>query len=267
MITLLLAGLLQASGIPIPPPASYVNDFAHVLPADAVARIDRIIQDVRARSGGEIVVVTWSRLQGRDVADVARAIGREWKVGAGGPPGTRARNAGVIILLVPKESSDDGRGHSRIETGSGAEGFLTDATTGAIQDEALPFFMARDYGGGVELMTRRVAERFAREFSFTLDSSIGPSTAPPRRAPSRSGRGGLGIPPVLIFVVLWVVLSLLRGGRRRRGGLPWIIPVGGWTSGSYGGSRGGFGGGGFGGGFGGFGGGGGFSGGGSSRSW
>ena len=269
MLTLFLAGLLQGSGIQIPPASGYVNDFANVLSADAIARIDRIIQDVRAKSGGEIVVVTWPRLQGHDVADVARTIGREWKVGAAGPPGTRARDAGVIILIVPKETSDDGHGHTRIETGRGAEGFLTDATTGTFRDEALPLFMDRNYAGGIELMTRRVAERFAREFNFRLDSSLGTSPPPPARAPPRQARRGLGIPPFAYLLIIWLVLSLLRGGRRRGSALPWIIPMGGgWTRSGYGGSSGGgFGGGIGGGGFGGFGGGGGFSGGGSSGSW
>ena len=48
---------------------------------------------------GEIVVVTLPDLGGRPPEDVARQIGRQWRVGASGTgPGDRARNAGVIIL-------------------------------------------------------------------------------------------------------------------------------------------------------------------------
>ena len=133
-----LSLLAQLGQIQLPKPVGYVNDFAHVIPADAAARIERIIQDVRAKSGGEIVVVTLPDLKGRDPADVALEIGRQWKVGKAGGPGDRARNTGVIILVVPKETSSDGRGHVQIGTGQGAEGFITDATTGAIQDEAIP---------------------------------------------------------------------------------------------------------------------------------
>src|SRR6185295_2196236 len=100
--------------------------------------LNGIIADVKAKSGGEIVVVTWPDLKGRDASEVARTIGREWKVGAKGGPGDRARNAGTIILVVPRHTSSDGHGHVRIEVGSGAEGFITDATAGAIQDEAIP---------------------------------------------------------------------------------------------------------------------------------
>jgi uncharacterized protein len=273
--SLLLALALAArlGQIQIPTPVGYVNDFAHVLSAQASARIDKIIQDVRAKSGGEIVVVTLPDLKGRDPADVSREIGRQWKVGAKGGPGDRARNAGVIILLVPRQTSSDGRGHVRIEVGQGAEGFLTDATTGAIQDEALSALREGDYSSGLELITWRVAQRFAGEFGFALDTSLIVTEPRPIEGVSRV-RGAGGIPPFVWLILFFVVLSILsRSGRRRRGCggcIPIFLPfpTGGGGRGGWGG---GFGGGGFGGGggggFGGFGGGGGFSGGGSGRSF
>src|SRR5438874_1457362 len=163
----LVAGILL-QGIQIPQPQGYVNDFAHVIHPAQQQRMAAIIDDVRAKSGGEIVVVTLPDIGTHDVADVAREIGRQWKVGAAGKPGDPARNTGVIILVVPKETSSDGRGHLRIENGRGAEGFITDATTGQIRDEALTHFRQGDYGGGIELMTLRVAQRYASEFRFTL---------------------------------------------------------------------------------------------------
>src|SRR3954469_7557802 len=187
MITLRLIGLLLLQGLQIPQPTGYVNDFAHIIDAATKARLEAIAADVKAKSGGEIVVVTLADLKDRPVEDVARQIGRDWKVGAKGNPGDRAKNAGVIILVVPKESSSDGRGHLRIETGYGAEGFLTDATTGAIQDEALDRFRAGDYSGGIELMTQRVAERYGTEFGFTLDPS---SAAPPPQQRAQRRRQG-----------------------------------------------------------------------------
>ena len=42
----------------LPAPRGYVNDFAGVISGDDQQRIDRIVQDVRAKSGGEIVIVT-----------------------------------------------------------------------------------------------------------------------------------------------------------------------------------------------------------------
>src|SRR5262245_2232313 len=100
---LILALAAQLGQIQVPTPVGFVNDFANVISPQTSARLDRIVQNVREKSGGEIVVVTLPDLNGRDPADVAREIGRQWRVGAAGGPGERARNAGVIILLVPKE--------------------------------------------------------------------------------------------------------------------------------------------------------------------
>jgi uncharacterized protein len=262
----LLGALLLLQGGPqIPAPRGLVNDFANVLPAASAARMERVAQDVRTKSSGEIAIVTLPDLQGRDPADMALRIGREWKVGNMAAIGDRSRNAGVVILLVPKETSSDGRGYCRVETGQGAEGFITDATSAAICREATPAFQQRDYGTGLELVTLLVAQRYAGEFGFTLDTAL---EVPRMRTPARSTRGTGSISPLFLLIALFFVLSLLGGGRRRGCGgcLPIFLPMPG-----FGGGRGGWGGGGFGGGggggFGGFGGGGGFSGGGGGSSW
>ena len=256
-----------------------------MLSAATVARLNAIAFDLRQKSGGELAIVTLADLGGRDVADIALRIGREWGVGANARIGDRTRNAGVVIVVVPKETSSDGRGHVRVEVGQGAEGFIPDAVAGDIQREAIPFFQRRDYDSAVVLMATRVAERFAAEFNLSLDSALVPPRPPPSRVRMPTG----GFPPgllLLLFVVIFVVLTniaqrnAMRGRRgRSRGGcngcltLLWAAQASqyrgrgyrsGWGGGGFGGGS--FGGGG-GGGFGGFGGGGGFSGGGSSGSW
>ncbi len=237
-----------------------VNDFANIIPVDQAARIEALANDVRAKSGGEIAVVTLSDLGGRDVNEIALRIGREWKVGANAKIGDAKRNAGVVILVVPKETSKDGNGHVRIENGQGSEGFLTDGQTGDIVREAIPLMQRRDYGDAIELMTQRVAQHFASSFGFALDSSA-PAPVQPRMSTRPQSTGGF--PPQLAFIIFVLLVMLLSRGRGS--GCLWLALSsgrGGWS----GGGGGGFGSGG-GGGFGGFGGGGGFSGGGSSGSW
>jgi uncharacterized protein len=256
MKMLLLSALMLLQGPTIPAPTGMVSDFAGVVTPERERAIERIAQFVRAQSGGEIAVVTLADLAGRDVGDVALRIGREWGVGAKANVGDRARNAGVVLLVVPKETSADGRGYISIQTGQGTEGFITDATAGDIRREAIPLLQAQDYGGAMELMTFRIAERFAAEFGFSMDS-VGVA-APPQREESGGGNGAF----IIVFLIFFVLLPMLNA-RGRRGGRGLYIPpviIGG-------GGFGGFGGGGGGGGFGGFGGGGGFSGGGSSGSW
>lgn len=259
----LLLTTLAAQEPQIPAPRGYVNDFAGVIAAENAARIERVIEDVRAKSGGEIVVVTLRDIGDRNVGDVALQIGRDWKVGAAAEVGDRKRNTGLVILVVPKETSSDGKGHISLMTGNGTEGFITDSRAGDIRREAVPLLMERDYGAAIELMTRRVAELYSAEFNFVLDGATAVSRAPPeRRSQPR------GLPPGLFVLALVIMIMLLSSGRRGGNGCLWFL-LGQAMSGGRGG-YGGFsgGGGGFGGGgFGGFGGGGGFSGGGSSGSW
>ena len=103
VISTLVAVAFQ--GLQIPAPVGYVNDFANVIAPQYKSQMERIIEDVRAKSGGDIVVVTLPDLGGRPQEDVARMIGREWGVGKKGNPGEPTRNYGVVILLVPKETS------------------------------------------------------------------------------------------------------------------------------------------------------------------
>jgi uncharacterized protein len=257
----LATGLPGQAGVQVPAPRGFVSDFAEVIAPAEEARIRILVERVQAGSRGEIAVVTLRDIAGRDVGDIALQIGRDWGVGAKAPVGDKARNAGVVVLLVPRETSSDGSGHISIQVGQGAEGFITDGMAGDIRREALPLLQVGAYGRALELITARLAERDSAEFAFALDSAL----VPPRRAPSSDG-----IPPFvlfLVFVAIVVVLNMTNRGRR--GGnliLPIPIPMGrrrgGWGGGGFGG-----GGGGFGGGFGGFGGGGGFSGGGSSGSF
>ncbi len=246
VISAMPAALAAQSTPPIPRPTGRVSDFANVIAAEDEARITQLIEQVLAGSRGEIAVVTLPDLAGREVGDVALAIGREWGVGAAADVGDRARNAGVVVLLVPRESSQDGSGHISIQVGQGAEGFINDAIAGDIRREATPQLQQGAYGPAIALITARLAERYAAEFGFALDSTL----VPPRRSSDEGRRFPWGILPLIIWVII-------NGAARRRGRGGMVVvpfPIG----------RGGFGGGFGGGGFGGFGGGGGFSGGGSS---
>src|SRR6185437_4805786 len=127
---------------------------------------------VRAKSRGEMTIVTLPDIGTRDVQEIALQIGRQWKVGKAGTPGDPTRNAGAVILLVPKETSSDGRGHCFVATGRGAEGFLNDAKVADMCREATPAFMVKDYSTGLELVTLRTAQEFAKEFNFSLDTAL-----------------------------------------------------------------------------------------------
>ena len=121
----LIPAAAGAQGYRAPQPMGYVNDFAGVIPPEAEAAMLRVIDDVRAKSGGEIVVVTLDSLGGYPASDVALEIGRQWRVGRSGDAGDVSRNTGTIILLAMKERS--GRAGVFIEDGAGTFTGLTRA--------------------------------------------------------------------------------------------------------------------------------------------
>ena len=234
-----LALLLQ---IAVPAPRGYVNDFAAVLDSQSVRHMDAVIAEVRDKTRGEIAVVTLADIHDRSASDVAVQIGREWGVGAKGEAGDRAKNLGVVLLLVPMKNHQRGTGQIFISTGRGAEGFLTDAATGRIRDAMIPYLGREDYAAGLSVGVDLIAQAFAKEFGVTLDSAEhvpAPVATPVPRIPIGS---------IITVVIIIIILSRLnRGNRRRRRRIWWGGGWGGWGGGGGGGGWGGLGGGGGGG--------------------
>ncbi|HEX6746619.1 MAG TPA: TPM domain-containing protein [Longimicrobium sp.] len=258
----------RAQQLQIPEPTGYVNDFAGVIPAEYRDSIQAVIDDVRAKSGGEIVVVTLPNAQGRDASTVAREIGRQWQVGKKGDPNTPDRNTGAVVLVTMEDR------HWRIETGTGTMTFIPAGEAGRIGRGVLvPELAAGNPGRGIYLAVSALAQAYAEHFGFQLSPVVAPVSVPRGEPAGDRGYRGGGGSQIWIFIAFIVIMLLLSGGGRRRGCLPVFLPFpmgGGGGRHGGGGWGGGWGGGGFGGGgggFGGFGGGGGFSGGGAGGDW
>lgn len=239
-----------------PQPVGYVNDLARALDAESAAQMEDLIERLRAATGAEIAVVTLPSIGNYDPAEVALAIGRKWKVGAKAEIGDQRRNAGVVLLLVPRRSDDPNSGHIRIEVGQGLEGIVTDARAAQVRDLMRTYLALGKYGEGLLTGTRELSGLIARGFGVA-DTSL-TRYQPVAGSGDNATRVIGNLVPLLLFIFFMLMVSGAFGGRRRRrSGLYWGGP---WIGGGWGGG-GGFGGGG--GGFGGFGGGGGFSGGGA----
>jgi uncharacterized protein len=234
-------------------PVGYVNDFASVIDPESAAQMEDLIKRLRAATGAEIAVVTLPSIGDREASEVALAIGRKWKVGSKAEIGDARRNAGIVLLLVPRRAGDPNSGQIRVEVGQGLEGIVTDAAAGQVRDLMRPELSDEKYGPGLLAGTRALSSLVARGFGVA-DTSL---TSYQPDSGSGGSPGSSNLIPILFFIVFLVLASGAGGRRRRRRGVYWGGP---WIGGGWGGG-GGFGGGG--GGFGGFGGGGGFSGGGA----
>ena len=239
---------------PRPSPPRLVNDLAGALGPAEVAALEQKLVAYDDTTGTQIAVVVVPTTGGGAPSEYAVELGRAWGVGQEGD------DNGVVVLVALEDRE------VFIATGYGAEGGLTDATSGRIvRDVIVPAFRRGNFFGGLDAATDAIIAALAGEF------------APPERAAS-DGDGG-AIQSVLCFLfVLFIVLVVISsrhapppssGGarRRRRRSGPGIVVLPGF-GGGFGGGGGGFGsGGGFGGGgFGGFG-GGSFGGGGAGGSW
>lgn len=249
-------------------PDGYLTDQANLVDPATASAITDLASRLRSATGAELAVVTLPTIEDQAPNEVALTIGRVWGVGAKGEVGDQARNAGMVLLVVPRTS--DHKGELYLSTGRGVEGILTDAISGRVLDLMIPDLREQRYGAALLLGTRAIAATVAKGYGVN-DSAL--AAADPFR--QRSGGKGERFPPFLVFVLIIIAIIVISNigkggggggrGRRRRGSvLPGIIFGGSGWGGGFGG--GGFGGGG-GGGFGGFGGGGGFSGGGAGRSF
>jgi len=249
----MLLALLQVA---IPRPRGHVNDFAGILDALAVARLDSSLAHLRERTGAEVAVVTLSDLGGRAPAEVAVRIGRDWGVGAKAGPGDPRNNLGVVVLLKPLERGRRGTGAVFIATGRGAEGVLPDSRVGRIRDRMIPYLAREEYAAGVAVGVAEIVRALE-------EATPGPTRrAPQGRQPGWRFALGMLIPLLVLLLLVFLVIKSRAGTpprrRRWRGPrVPGAPPI--WWGGGGGGRSGG----GFSGGFGGFGGGGGFSGGGA----
>jgi uncharacterized protein len=239
----------------LPKPTDYVNDYAHVLSADAIARLDRICAELdHTAANAQVAVITIHNLDGDDAADYASRLEDKWHMGKKGS------DRGVLLLLAVDDHQ------YRIDVGYGLEGILPDGKIGDIGREMRVDLRSGDYDDAILQAVGQIGQVIAEDAHVTLAEQPPAEQTMPQGAHHGHPFGGL---------ILFIIFFVLFGGS-------WISRLlfgavlfnnwrgGGWGGGSWGsgggwGGGGGLGGGG-GGGFGGFG-GGSFGGGGAGGSW
>ena len=197
-----------------------VVDNADILsPADE-ASLTAKLEALETQTQRQFVVVTVPDLQGYDEQTFTYQLGREWGIG------DAERDDGVILLVAMAERK------VRIEVGYGLEGYLTDALSSIIiQNAIVPRFRDGDFPGGIIAGS---------------DAIIAQLQLPPEEAArisqeasaERQSDGGFPIGTLiwLGFMFFFFVLPIIRGGSRRRryrskGKGPWGKRGGGQTAG------------------------------------
>ncbi len=236
-----------------PDPPRLVNDYAGVLSASEVQALENKLVAFNDSTSNQIAVVIVNDLQGYDRSDFAYRVARDWGVGQGD------FNNGLLILVKTKTESSPGQ--IFIATGYGLEGAIPDIACADIIDrEILPGFRQNDYYGGLNAGTDVLMALAAGEYSYQSYAGDSSSAAVP---------GIVFFIIIIIFIILvsagssnnkhlkksgtgnlplWLLLSMMGGGRSHGGSWGGFSGGGGRSSGGGFGGCGGFGGGGFGGG-------------------
>ena len=127
-IAFLLVSISSFAQIPVdkipakPNPPRLVNDLADILSDGQEETLENKLVAFNDSSSTQIAVVTVESLNGYPIEDFAIGILRNWGIGQ------KEQDNGVLLLV------SEGDREVRIETGSGSEGFLTDALFKYIKD-------------------------------------------------------------------------------------------------------------------------------------
>ena len=260
IVTFLMGGVsIIAQDIPdAMQPPRLVNDFANILSADQVNRLESKLVRFNDSTSTQIAVVIVKSLNGYEVNDFTQRLGQKWGIGQKG------KKNGIVVLVKPKYPNE--KGAYSIQTGYGLEGVLPDITCKRIEEnELVPEFRKGDYYSGIDKATTTIMSITKGEFTAEQYNK--------RKA--KNEPYGILIPIIIIafFVILfrsggknmnsmgkqlpfWAALGLFMSMNNGRHSGSWSDFQGG--GGGFGGDSGG--------GFGGFG-GGSFGGGGAGGSW
>lgn len=119
-------------------PTGFVNDYAQVMSTEEVNSLESKLVSFEKNTTNEISVVTIKSLDGDTIENVAQEIFTKWEIGK------KDKNNGVLLLISIAEHK------TRIHTGYGVEGDLTDIGTSYIQSDVIaPAFRSGDFYRGI----------------------------------------------------------------------------------------------------------------------
>ena len=230
VLVLCLAGatLLSAAEVIPPKPAAYFNDYANVVPKERALALNEKLAQFERDSSNQILVVVYPKMESdSDVFDYSYRVKEQWGVGQKG------KNNGAVLFVFVQDRK------MFLHVNYGLEGVLPDITAKDITEHVIkPRFKTGDYAGGLEAGINAIIQATRGEYKGS-----GKTVQESRSKAPSSGCGPLGF-----LILLIVVLSLMRLGRRRGGyrysgmGGPFVSSGwgGGWSGGSSSSSGGGF---------------------------
>ncbi|MEL7189628.1 MAG: TPM domain-containing protein [Pseudomonadota bacterium] len=126
----------------------HVVDEADILSPEFERQLTFKLAQLEQDTLVQLVVVTASSLEGRNVADYTRDLANAWDIG------DEDRDDGIVILVAPNER------RIRIAVGYGLETSVTDKEAKVIIDESiLPEFRENRYEAGIDAGVDRLTKK------------------------------------------------------------------------------------------------------------
>lgn len=209
LILLLLALACPAAlrALAVPQLKGRVNDYANILSASEIARLEAKLRQFEQTDSTQVVVLTIPSLEGDDLEEYSIRVAEAWKIG------WKGLDNGVILLISHAEKK------LRIEVGRGLEGKLTDLVSGRIiRSVIVPYFRQGDFDGGVEAGTTAIIGAVRGEFKASDRGRSGGA-----KEGKRSGSSMFTLGIFLIIVLLFLAaISKILGAAAGAIGLPLV---------------------------------------------
>ena len=160
-LAIVIASTAFCAEIEFPKYTGSVNDFAGVIDAENVTKLNVIANKLKENTGAELAVVTVRSTYPLDSKSYATQLFEKWSIGK------KDKDNGLLILFVKKEKRIE------VEVGYGLEGIITDGFAGEVLDKyALPAFKDKNYGRGLYLAGLAFYDRITKEYTTHPQSKI-----------------------------------------------------------------------------------------------
>src|SRR5690348_6254590 len=190
ILTLFLPVAVHSFTVP-QKPAGSVEDYANMLTSDQVSMLEARLEAFTASTTDQIAVVAIPSLDGDTIENVAQNIFTQWGIGQ------KDKNNGVLLLISLADRQ------TRIQTGYGVEGDLTDVAASYIQRDIMtPAFRQGDYYGGIDGAVNAIET-----------SLSGSDIVPASYSSDSSNNSGIGWQFIFVIVFIgfqWLVAILAR---------------------------------------------------------
>jgi uncharacterized protein len=201
------AFVLGAAEAQVPPaPDRWVTDAAGFLRPETVRALDATLEDFERQTGHQILVYIGRTTSGDPIEDFALRAFESWRVGR------KSLDDGLLLLVMAEDRK------VRIEVGYGLEGVVPDIVAGRIINDVLvPKVRAGDPDGAVRDAVAEILSTISGP-----PEKPGEGAAEPESRRRGTGNSVLLVIGAIVFLILfitnprlalWILFSLMSGGR------------------------------------------------------